>query len=296
MKMEYTQYLNSQENFRDKWNEYFSLPPNFSSANYVDELAPLSNEKLFQNLSESEKKRFFLEYLKLVAEALIFFEQLLVFGVRKSLNPKNNIDPQTKRALKHFAFEELYHSNGFRHFLFIHKEFNWEKNKIYADAKLLRKIISMIINFSPACVFLPGAKLEAFTLSYHRMIKKYYSDLRGNSWIHLNHIHQIDEAYHLPLEFELHDATIENMGVIRTWIGSILFVITMQIALAIGSYKVVNFSFPNFGFFKKIRFTLKMAKWAVRVTPAYKDARAITEKQFKLKKPKFGKYWSFIYW
>lgn len=296
MKNEYTHYLNAQKNFRDKWNEYYALPENFKKSHIVPELTPFFGMVEYQTLNELEKERLFLEYLKLVSEALVFFEQLLVLGAWDLLKKKNDVDASTKQALKQFAFEELYHSNGFRHFLHLHKNFNWDQCKIYADSKILRKLITSVVHFSPACVFLPGAKLEAFTLSYYRMIKKYYPDYKSNSWIHLNYIHQVDEAHHLPLEFDLHDAVIEKVGVIKTIVGSVLFVIVMQIALVVGSFKVINFSLKNKSFFSKINFTLKMARWAVRITPAYNEAREITKKQFKNKKPKFGQWWSFIYW
>ena len=39
-----------------------------------------------------------------------------------------------------------------------------------------------------------------------------------------------------------------------------------------------------------------MARWAVRTTPAYPEARPITRQQFHNKKPKWGKILAFIYW
>lgn len=298
--MEYNNYLNTQKNFREKWVEFYSLPPNFNHTHFQTELTPLNGSIEFSLLTQSEKERFFLEYIKLVSEALVFFEQLLVLGVwaieKRNKKRNFNIDSETLKALRQFTFEELYHSNGFRHFLSIHSEFNWNQNKIYADSKFLRKIISKVVLWSPSAVFLPGAKLEAFTLSYHKMIKKYYPSNRENSWIHLNHIHQIDEAHHLPLEFDLHDAIVDKVGAAKTLIGGILFVLIMQVALFIGSFKVVHYSFPKYSFLKKISWTLKMAKWAVRTTPAYSEARVITKRQFAIKRPKYGKLMSFIYW
>jgi hypothetical protein len=160
----------------------------------------------------------------------------------------------------------------------------------------MRIIISKVVIWSPSSVFLPGAKLEAFTLSYHKMIKKYYPNPRENSWIHLSQIHQIDETYHLPLEFSFHDSVIESVGVFKTLLGGMLFVLTLQLALMIGSFKVVHYSFPHYSFFKKLMWTGKMAKWAVRTTPSYADARIITKKQFALRKPRYGKIMSFIHW
>lgn len=296
MRSEYSNYLNSQKDFRDKWNEYFALSPNFSIENFRPELTPLYGTPFYSKLTEEQRFRFFCEYIKLVAEALVFFEQLLMLGVWSFARSKKAKPSEAQKALKQFAFEELYHSHGFRHFLWNHKIFNWEKNKIFADARITRKIISKIVIWSPACVFLPGAKLEAFTLSYHKMIKKYYSNNFENAWIHLNYIHQVDEAHHLPLEFDLHDQYVKDAGMLRTWIGSVLFVLAMQVALFNGSYRVINYSFPQKSVWKKIILTLKMARWAVRTNPAYKEARVITRRQFQLKKPLMGKAMSFIYW
>ena len=70
----------------------------------------------------------------------------------------------------------------------------------------------------------------------------------------------------------------------------------VECLLAIGSYKVIRNVFPEFSFFKRIRWTMKMARWAVRTTPAYPEARPITRQQFHNKKPKWGKILAFIYW
>jgi hypothetical protein len=292
----YSSYLHHQENFRDKWREFQSSDMKFDSSHFIPELTPLYGSDVYDALSTEEKHRIFFEYLKLVGEALVLFEQILVYGVRALEKDFKNISPEASASLKQFAFEELYHSQGFRHFLHANPVFNWDKNKIYADSRRLKNIIAFIIKKAPACVFLPGAKLEAFTLSYYRMIKKYYPDNRQNSWIHLNHIHQIDEAFHLPLEFDLHDSIFEQAGPVKTFFGTIAFVLIMQIALVIGSYKVVSYAFPEYSVFKKIRWMMKMARWAVRTTPAYQEARLMTKTQFEKKKPKWGRILSFIYW
>jgi len=292
----YSSYLHHQENFRDKWREFMSGPMHFDSVHFIPELTPLFGSAEYNSLSQEERHRLFFEYLKLVGEALVLFEQILVYGVRFLERDFKNISPEASASLKQFAFEELYHSQGFRHFLHSNAVFNWQEKKIYADSRGLKNTIAWIVRKAPACVFLPGAKLEAFTLSYYRMIKKYYPDNRQNSWIHLNHIHQVDESFHLPLEFDLHDSIFEKAGPVKTFLGTIAFVLIMQVALVIGSYKVIHYAFPEYSFLKKIRWMMKMAKWAVRTTPAYQEARAMTKSQFEKKKPKWGKILSFIYW
>lgn len=289
-------FVNTQKNFRDKWIEFYTMADNFSDLHFVEELTPLFGTAEFEHLSKSERHRFFLEYIKFVAETLVLFEQILVFGAWNLLKKNKVKNKETSVALNQFAKEELYHSNGFRHFLSSHQCFNWSEQKIFADAKVLRKIVCTIISISPAAIFLPGVKLEAFTLSYYKMIKKHYPDNRNNSWIHINHIHQLDEALHVPLEFDLHNSIIDDAGPIRTIIGELLFIIAMQFTLLLGSYKVVKYSFPHYGFFKKCLWTIKLAKWAVRTTPAYQEARMITKKQFQIKKPKYGNLLSFVYW
>lgn len=292
----YSSYLLHQENFRDKWRHFHLSEMRFSKEHYVPELTPMFGTDLFNNLSIDKRHRLFFEYAKLVAEALVLFEQILVFGVWHLKKDTHYLDPEALRSLDQFAKEELYHSQGFRHFLHSHPVFQWQDKKIYADSKTLKNTIAFIVKKAPACVFLPGAKLEAFTLSYYRMIKKYYPDNRENSWIHINHIHQIDETFHLPLEFDLHDSIVEKAGPIKTMFGAILFVIIMQFALIIGSYKVIRNVFPESSFLKKIQWMIKMAKWAVRTSPAYTEARLITKQQFQNKKPKWGKVLAFIYW
>jgi hypothetical protein len=292
----YSSYLHHQENFRDKWRVFQASPMVFDRSHYIPELTPLYGTKDFDSLSIEQRHKLFFEYTKLVAEALVLFEQILVYGVWHLNKDTHYLDREARSSLLQFAAEELYHSQGFRHFLHSNAIFEWDKKKIYADSGKLKNAIAFIIKRAPASVFLPGAKLEAFTLSYYRMIKKYYPSNTENSWIHLNYIHQIDEAFHLPLEFDLHDSIIEKAGPIKNMAGAIFFVIVMQIALVQGSFKVINYAFPETNFFKKIRWMMKMARWAVRTTPAYTEARQITRQQFEKKKPKWGKILAFIYW
>lgn len=286
----------TQVDFRVKWNNYYLLPSAFGIENYIEQLTPLSNLPEFKSFTELEKQRFFIEYLKLVSESLIFFEQILVLGAWDLLKKNDKLLNETKAALKQFAVEELFHSQAFRHFLHIHPDFNWNQCKIYSDAKIIRKFIVRIIHFAPAAVFIPGAKLEAFTLCYYKMIKNFYPKQQENSWIHLNQLHQIDEAHHVALEFDLHNSIINRAGVMRTILGGALFIAVMQIALFKGAYLVVKRSFPNRSIIEKLGLTFKMAKWAVRTNVAYSDARIMTKKLFKSKRPKYGIFWKYIYW
>ncbi len=292
----FSSYLHHQENFREKWNSYQLSREIFDRSFYVPEITPLFGTQEFNQLSVDKRHKLFFEYIKLVSEAIVLFEQTLVYGVWSLKKEAKTLNTEAQSSLRQFAIEELYHSRGFKHFLDANPEFMWKEKKIYADSRRLKNIIAFIIKKAPASVFLPGAKLEAFTLSYYRMIKKYYPESKQNSWVTLNHIHQIDEAFHLPLEFDLHDSLIEKSGALKTLIGTIFFVIIMQVALVQGSYKVINNVFPEYNFFKKVRWMMRMARWAVRTTPAYQEARYVTKQQFEKKKPKWGRFLSFIYW
>lgn len=292
----YSSYLHHQERFRDKWKIFQGSAMEFDEKHYVPELTPLFGTRDFDRLSLQDRHKLFFEYTKFVAEAFILFEQILLYGVWHLKKIAKKIDPTAYRSLMHFANEELYHTQGFRHFLSSTHVLNWSNLKIYSDAYFLKNAIAFVIRLAPACIFLPGAKLEAFTLSYYRMIKKHYPNQEDNSWAQLNYYHHLDENFHLPLEFDLHDSIIDNAGLIRTLTGSIFFVLIMQVALIQGSYRLVANVFPQYGFIKKISWMLKMSIWAVRTTPAYKDARAITKQQFQKKKPKWGKVLAFIYW
>lgn len=292
----FSSYLQNQKMFKVKWIEFHNSKMIFDESHYVDELTPLYGSDIFFELSIQKRHRLFFEYTKLVAESLVLFEQVLVFGVRHLRKEWGHLPKETSLSLHQFALEELYHSQGFRHFLYSNSVFEWKENKIFSDSRRLKNTIAFIIKMAPASIFLPGAKLEAFTLSYYRMIKKYYPSNMENSWIHLNHIHQIDEAFHLPLEFDLHDSLILQSGLVRTLFGTILFTLLMQVALVKGSYLVIRNTFPEFGFLKRLHWMLLMARWAVRTTPAYQEARQMTKQQFKKKKPKWGRLFAFVYW
>ena len=108
-------YLSHQVNFKEKWILFQNSKINFNKAHYIPELTPLFGTYEFTELSIDKRYQLFFEYTKLVAEALVLFEQTLVFGVRQL----KTSEIELKAAIHQFASEELYHSQGFRHFLIL---------------------------------------------------------------------------------------------------------------------------------------------------------------------------------
>lgn len=161
--------------------------------------------------------------------------------------------------------------------------------------------MTAIVVRAPMAMALPGAKIEAYSVHYGRYLEEQYRAEQGLSassvqWLKINHLHMLDEVFHVPHEFELFRLCFSASSRTLTMGGTLFFVLFLQWALISSTWKMLEISLERPTFAKKLILTAKIGRWVVRRFPPYDATRKQIRRQFELHKPPFGWLFRFIYW
>ncbi len=289
-------YIKSPNDFKDKWRDYSKLESLvLNESQFKDELTPFYGLPEYDDLSSEQKKSLFFEYTKFLSEVQIYFEQLVIYAF-SCLRNQYDLDAKEKMIVNKFIYEEVYHSLAFKDFLSQQTAFNWPANRNVPKLKFLRNIICWCIKKAPLSVTLPGAKLEAFTVEYSKWVRLAYKDDEPNSWSLINHYHHLDEAHHVGVEVYLYKKFISEKRPFLTALNTLVFIAFLQVVLFSGCFNMIKYSFPDSGLRARIKLTLRLGKWAVRDLIPYRNALKVTQRNLNHYKPRFHKFFSFIYW
>jgi hypothetical protein len=292
----FEKFLDNQDSWREKWQHFEDTPINFSDTHFKEELTPFYGLPEFNSFTLEEKKRLFYAYIKLVAEAQIFLEQTLMYGFYYFRNRRHRHEENVQSSIEKLSCEELYHSQAFRTFLSGVPQLDWPNHKIFPMPRWVRTTLAFVIKRAPLGMTLPGAKIEAFSMSYYRLLRNVYGKDESNSWYLLNYYHHVDESFHVPLEFDLYNSSIYKSGPIKTLFSTLFFIVFLQYALLLGSWNLIRMAFPQKSITTRLRLVFRFTKWAIRHMPAFEETRLHTKKLFKQKRPLFGQILSFMHW
>jgi hypothetical protein len=287
-------YLKNQSTFKEKWIDYINAPPNFDETNRLDSLTPFYKTPHFQNFSDEKKNILFLNNVRFMAEALIVFEQVLLFGYYTNRNKPRYSNEEFSAPFAQFTFEELYHSIAFKHFLASHNVFATFPGPLLTDCHWIKNSFAFIVRNFPGALYICSPRLEALALSYYNEIHHAYKGHEDNSWHKLHQLHRQDELYHIPLNYHFHESFIQEHGIIKTFIGSVLFFLLIQIMLFKVTYGAIAQSFPEKNIFGKIRWTFRFIKWSINIAEAHKGARVIMKGYVNKIKPSYSYIFSFL--
>lgn len=294
MDSEFKNYLKNQSSFREKWKEYISQKPRFDLSDRLDSLTPFYGMSEFQNLTEKNKNDLFINYVRLIAESLIVFEQVLLFGFFTNRRKERYSDEKFSKPFAQFTFEELYHSMAFRHFLKSHHVFSSFPKEMITKSSWLKNTFAFTIRRFPGALYICSPRLEALSLSYFNEINKAYGPSADNSWLKLHRLHYQDEVHHIPLNYHFHDAFITEHGLVKTWVGAVIFFVLLQVMLLKVAFETISQSFPEKTNLKKVVWTFKFIKWSMKFSKAHIDARVIMKKYFIKLKPQYSYLFSFL--
>ncbi len=293
----FEKFLLNKESWKDKWSDFLNSPVNFNDSHFKEELTPFYGTSTFNDFSDQEKLKLFYAYIKLVTEAQIMLEQVLIYGFFYFRNKRFRHDGVVQDSIEKLQCEELHHSQAFRHFLAESPQLQWPKERIFPFPRFIRSLLAWVMKKAPLGMTLPGAKIEAFSMAYFKLLKKAYPEgEREHSWYHLNHYHHIDESFHVPLEFDLYNDSIWKSGPIRSFLSTLFFIIFLQYALALGSWNLVRIAFNERSPKERIGLFFGFMRWAIRHMPAFEETRLHTKSLFKKKRPLFGNILSFMHW
>lgn len=294
MENQFKTYLQNQSDFRVKWKEYLAEVPDFDLSDRLEILTPFSGTKRYAALSEKQKNDLFLNHIRFMAEALIVFEQILLFGYYTNRKKSRYAPESFSKPFAQFTFEELYHSMAFRHFLTSHTVFAQFPEELITNCHWLKNTFAWIVRRFPGALYICSPRLEALSLAYYFEIKEAYSNSLENSWLKLHKLHHQDEIYHIPLNYHFHDAFIKEHGFLKTFVGSLLFFLMMQVMLMKVTSAAIAQSFPEKSRISRFIWNMRYIKWAMTVAKAHREARRIMKRNFKNMKPSYSFAFSFL--
>lgn len=236
------------------------------------------------------------QFIKLNAEALIVLEQALLVGMR-SFGPARTRQEERASATK-LAWEEYYHTRAFRTFLAREKSLCWRDDSLFLFRnRRCRRWLAFLARRAPLALCIPGAKIEAFSLHYSQHVKEAFGGWEANSWAKIQHLHMLDEAQHVPVQFALYrrgcPRGLKGLGVVA---GTLAFVLILQVLLLTGNWRMVCAAMPSRSFPARVRWTFRIARWCVREFPPYAAALPRIRRYIAEDGLPFGRFLSFIAW
>jgi|GEM_PF-4848698 len=291
----YTQFLQSNPNALEKWRhaEYKDI----SSASKACFLTPLFGTDSYETLPAEVRDRLYFGFIQFVAEAILFFESLLLFASRQHSRADRG---SAKKAMGKFVDEELSHSRGFRKFLNAQKSMPWkEQSFLRYGSPFLNKLFVRILRWQPLAVFIPGVKSERFTMNYFWYMKSGFDWPEDDSWYALNQMHAQDEALHVPFGYNHFDAEVSGMNLfqkIEVIAGTLLFIGLLQILFFKGIFRMASQIFVGASLTTRLRVTLKIGQWILRDFPPYQKTRAQGRRYFDRHPFRLSRVFAFTNW
>lgn len=286
------QYLKRESIFKQKWVDFLTRKDlKINADTYFDKLTPLHGSDIYDSLTEKEKADSYNAYLQFIAEIQILIEKVVVFGFFKFRKHNAEMNDDLKRAMNLFLKEELYHTNGYTHFL---SQQNID-SFFFMDRPLFRNLFAYFLNINPLCITLVGAKFEAFSIPYLQELKNSIKD-QNDPWLYLNKIHMEDESFHVPLQFEFYNSSVKQYGFLRTIIPMAFLYILLELILLVGIHNLVKKVYKNHSFLRR-NFVIypKLIFWASRRMEAFQKSRQIMKNLFARKSPVYKRALKFIY-
>jgi hypothetical protein len=273
-----------------RWDAFSREPHRPLPDEVKDALVPLHGTPEFVELSEAEKRRLYLYFIQWVAEFLIVLEGLLAIAFRKL--------PGNAKAARILG-EEFLHGRAFRRFLRNEKVLGYPARRVFLKRQpLAQRVLTAIFRRFPLAMAIPGAKIEAFSISYSKLLKNAMGDPQACTWSKLNWLHLMDEALHVPHEFELYNEEFDRhgwSGRLGTVAGTWIFFAFLQWMLIRGCFRMAWTSLePSSGFWRRLSLSWKTLLWASYVFPPSRYMRTSTQSHYRERKPRWGRLIRFV--
>lgn len=263
-------FCQSNQEYQKKWDQFLNKKSYHISLQSI-EASQLPGIKEF--LSDEALKDLYKGFIILIAECLITFEQALL--LTKRLQENSAFGP----GLKKFHREELIHSWTFKKFLKDCKELDWYNKQLMIGKKsVIRKALFFWVKKFPESLYLVGAKSEIFSLCYARQIEKILP--QEDDWRHLNKMHLIDEAHHIPFAIKMHNEFHQHHSFSVALSSYITFFLVQFLNLSC-SFNLIKQLFPKAHRIRQSYLTFLLSRWILREFDAYQETRQILKRNFK---------------
>jgi predicted metal-dependent hydrolase len=201
------------------------------------------------------------------------------------------------------VYEEYLHLRGFRKFLRSVPEIEWPRHSyILKNGRFFRRILLALVRWQPLAILLPAAKLEIFSLCLSQALLKNRVPQKSKlavGWARLNRLHSIDEAHHIPFDFDL---LLEQHKGLNFWrraqlhTATLLFILVFQFVLISGFIQIFKRSLPELKGPKLWIWGPRGVVWGVTQFGPSIQTRRRLRLHFESKKLPYGKLFSFMHW
>jgi len=269
-----------------RWKEFEHEPFKslLSTSQIPAPFIPLNGTRHFSKLSGEEQKRFYLNFVKFTAEFFIVLEILLYVAFRRL---------RQNSLAQRLVGEENLHSRAFRRYLHQEKALHWkEKPVVLKRNPWLTSFMIRLVRRIPISIALPGAKIEAYSVYYGKLLKQEFGSIDANSWVKLNWLHLLDEAHHVGFEFDIFNEVFSQesfFGKIRAIVGTLIFYLYLQWTLTTGCWIAMKQSLDtDSSLVRKFRIFGPLLLWASFDFPPAQQMRASIRDYYKKKRPRWG--------
>jgi hypothetical protein len=287
-------FLKRGESTLQKWQELrLADYPSCSEGELIDELVPFYGTAQLGKFSTTEKRALEQEFIKLNAELLIFLESLFSDTFKKAIS-KEPLSHKTLKAVEHLIDEEEAHSKAFWDFLKIE---GFDKNLILLNDKKLLNAFNQLVVWSPLCCLITGAKSESYSIGYAQHLRR-LMPINANRWSKLHHFHMIDEAHHVPFQFDVYEEALEQQSLLsemKTFLCTFAFIILMQWVMIKSSWILLRNSLKDRSLVERIGLTYKLITWMLFDYRPMKDSRKHVQNILKSKNLRFGPVLRLVY-
>ncbi|WP_413289279.1 hypothetical protein [Bdellovibrio sp. HCB337] len=280
-------YLKRQEHSLDKWYVFMNenLRQNFQELTYEEGLTPFFGAEDWNDWTPDQRKKLFQRFCQFNAEALMAFEQCFMYA---SVQPATLIQDETERkAFFHFVREEFLHTKAFRCYLRAEKAFNFPQDSVFIHrCHRLKNNFAWILKREPFAIIIPGAKSEAYSLFYSKLLERVYKT-KTNSFTELNTLHSKDEVFHVQFDYNFVDSLVKNWSLWRQWrfiFYSFLMILNIQFIVILGFMNILKEVAPEKGFFKRTYTMMRFFRWTLWHFVPYQQTRTNLQATYKQRK------------
>lgn len=278
-------YLQSQTDSIAKWPDFLNK---HSKSTFKGIECPDSFLKQFMAMgfTRPESERIFIGMMQFFCEALVIFEEGLMFSQRLLKSSPSWVE-LSQKTYHLFCKEEFYHSKAFRHYLNLDQGMTYpSQSLVLRKARWLKNAMAWTIRKEPLSIILPGLKSETFSLYLHNYLKELFAS-QDNTLMELHRLHYQDEAFHVSVIHELVQTYFLQKGFFRKLkfvFFNFIMIFLVQFIVIISYKNLSRQVFPKGGAMKRFIFIAKMFSWTLWQFPPYQQTKKNLKRYYKSKK------------
>jgi hypothetical protein len=269
-------YLNRQRDSLGKWHHFIeeNLHQNFQALTYEESLTPFFGSEDWDSWTPEQRQKLFYLFCQFNCETLMTFEQCFMFASSRQMQfIKSDIE---RDAYRHFVREEFLHTKAFRHYLRAETAFDFPRKSLFVHrCHRLKNIFAWILKKEPLAIIIPGAKSEAYSLFYAKLLERSFKS-KQNSFTDLNTLHSKDEVFHVQFDYNFVESVLKDWSLLkqlRFIFYTFFIILNIQFIVVLGLMNMIKDVAPEMGFLKRVHTVARFFRWTLWHFGPYQQTR-----------------------